>query len=283
MREFKFHTEKVKLLKEYFEKEPAVILAFLFGSRAKGYFRDKISDWDVAVYFEPKTKRIEIEEDIVYPQRDEIWGAVEKILQDEVDLVVLNRVPADLVFSILNSGLPLCIKTPAFFLELLLRASSQTEDFGEFMLDFWKIKQRAKSIGEEERRNLIKRIDFGEDSLNLYDYYQKITKKEYQEDVHKRGDLERWIENLVNVCLDISKIILSSEKTPLPYTYREVLEKFGLRYFDEDFAKGFCRFAKLRNILAHEYLDIRWQDINDFVKNAKPYLEKFLKKVKEFL
>lgn len=76
---------------------------------------------------------------------------------------------------------------------------------------------------------------------------------------------------------------MACEKIPLPHTYREVLENFGLRYVDEDFAKGFCLFAKLRNILAHEYIDIRRQDINVFVKKAKPYLQKFLEKVKEFL
>lgn len=104
---------------------------------------------------------------------------MEKILEDEVDLVVLNRIPVDLVFSILNSGIPLCIKTPTLFLELLIRASSQAEDWEEFIFDFWKIKQKSKSIGEEEKRNLIKKIDFLEDNLNIYDYYQKITRKEY--------------------------------------------------------------------------------------------------------
>ncbi len=43
-------SKKIKLLKKYFEKKQEVLLAFLFGSFAKG-FQMKESDLDIAVYF----------------------------------------------------------------------------------------------------------------------------------------------------------------------------------------------------------------------------------------
>ena len=43
------HEEKIEKLKTYFEKCDDVVMAFLFGSQAKGYARI-ISDWDIGVY-----------------------------------------------------------------------------------------------------------------------------------------------------------------------------------------------------------------------------------------
>jgi len=45
--------EIVKQLTHYFEKEPSVLMAFLFGSRSIGTERAN-SDWDVAVYLKPQ-------------------------------------------------------------------------------------------------------------------------------------------------------------------------------------------------------------------------------------
>jgi len=44
--------EKIEELKIFFEKEPSVVMAFLFGSMGKGKERE-ISDCDIAVYFYP--------------------------------------------------------------------------------------------------------------------------------------------------------------------------------------------------------------------------------------
>ncbi|MDI6856605.1 MAG: nucleotidyltransferase domain-containing protein, partial [Candidatus Thermoplasmatota archaeon] len=70
-------SKKIPLLKEYFEKEPSVLLAFLFGSFSRG-FEMAESDFDVAVYLRNEEKR------------DKIWGDVTDIVEKEVDLVCLN-------------------------------------------------------------------------------------------------------------------------------------------------------------------------------------------------
>lgn len=44
--------QTIQALKEYFTKRDDVVMAFLFGSRAKGYARIT-SDWDIAIYFKP--------------------------------------------------------------------------------------------------------------------------------------------------------------------------------------------------------------------------------------
>ena len=65
------NSKKIKALREYFIAEPSVLIAFLFGSRSKSHSRET-SDWDIAVYFKPKNRRIELEENIYYPEEERI-------------------------------------------------------------------------------------------------------------------------------------------------------------------------------------------------------------------
>ncbi|MBI3442814.1 MAG: nucleotidyltransferase domain-containing protein [Candidatus Sungbacteria bacterium] len=103
-------------------------MAFLFGSQAKGYAR-VTSDWDIGVYFNPSSPhKLELEEDRDYPAEHEIWGAVEKIVHAEVDLLVLNRAPASVADTAIR-GVPLAVKDTRLWLEFLLRVTSEAIDF----------------------------------------------------------------------------------------------------------------------------------------------------------
>lgn len=73
-----------KELKEYFEKQEKVVMAFVFGSFAKGRAMRE-SDIDIAVYFKPKGRAIELEEERNYPGENKIWEDVERILGREID------------------------------------------------------------------------------------------------------------------------------------------------------------------------------------------------------
>ena len=277
------NSKRIEALKKYLKKESSVILAFIFGSRQKGLARDS-SDWDIGIYFKPKTRKLEWEEEKDYPQENRIWGKITEIMEREVDLVVLNRVPSILVFNVLTSGFPLLIKDRKIYLDLLERTSYEAIDFRNFIFDFWKIKQRAQSLNEEDKTRLLLRIDFLENEVKEFDRFQHLTWKEYQEDTDKRRIVERWIENMINASLDIAKIILAAEKKLIPKTYQATLKDLGTtKYFDIDFTGKFSQFARLRNILAHEYLDIRWKDISDFLKRGRFYLEKFLTQAKKSL
>ncbi|MBI3755610.1 MAG: nucleotidyltransferase domain-containing protein, partial [Deltaproteobacteria bacterium] len=75
--------EIIKLLQPYFEKRDDIIMAFLFGSWAsdKGGME---SDVDVAVYFKPKTGRLEWEDaDARYDGEAVLWREIEGLLGRE--------------------------------------------------------------------------------------------------------------------------------------------------------------------------------------------------------
>lgn len=264
--------KKIKLLKEYFEKIPEVLMAFIFGSFAKGFVMEE-SDIDIGIYL--KENLLEKEE-----LETKIYSEISKILQKNVDLVILNEAPASLISNVLKTGIPLRMKNKKLYWEVYLKSSTEAEDFFYFLRSFYKIKQRAKSLNIEEEERLRVRIDYLKDELKELERFKKITWREYRNDRDKRKIIERWVEIILNATIDIAKIVLASEKKEAPRSYEEALFNFATFVgFGLEEAREFSKFAMLRNILAHEYLEILYSKIQLFLKKTP----KFYKKILSFL
>ena len=118
------------LLERYFAGRDDIAFAFLFGSQAKGAATAR-SDVDVAVYFAPDPRQpLEVEEQVRYPAEDSIWGDLERLLGREVELLVLNRAPADVAASALD-GIPLSIRNWDLYLDFAAIATRTAVDFRE--------------------------------------------------------------------------------------------------------------------------------------------------------
>lgn len=274
--------KEIRELQEYFLKRPEVSAAFLFGSMGKGR-GGKISDWDIAVYFRPQD-RLEWEEtQRQYPQEDKIWDDLVDILKtDDVDLIVLNRAAASVAASAL-CGKPLVIKDRRLFLDFMIRVTRQAEDYREFVDSYYEISQRSISLAPEDKERLEKIIDFLEQEITACDYFAGFSFTDYR-DAHKRRDVERWVENMINSSIDIGKIILASQKKRIPDYYKDVFVELGLlKEFKPMEVEKFTGWIKLRNILAHEYLDIKWRRIENFIKENKHHFRLFLENAKKFL
>jgi len=274
--------KKIETLTEYFQKESSVVLAFLFGSRAKGSERE-ISDWDIAVYFKPE-EYLEIETEREYPGENKIWSDLIDILEtDDVDFLVLNRARASLVYNVLRTGTSLIIKDRRFYLDLLCKVSHEAVEWWNFVSDFWRISQKAKSLPPEERARVLEYLRFLENEFSEMEQIKEFSWQDYIQDSFKRKVIERWVENLVMSALDIAKVILASEKREIPQTYKDTLKIFGALYVDPSFGEKFSEFTSLRNILVHEYLDIKWRRIKNFIDQAERLYPIFIKKIKEIV
>lgn len=269
-------------LKKYFKNRNDVLMAFVFGSHAQKR-AGKLSDWDIAAYFTPESSAIEWEVSRDYPQEREILGDLIEILStDNIDLVVLNRAPANLSASAIIKGLPLVIKDRRIYLEFMLTVTREAEDYQQTAGEFAEIYWRSRSLCPTDKDILHKRLIFLESELNDISEFQKLTLLEYQKDRMKRRQVERWIENLMNAAIDISKTLLASEKKTIPDTYRQTLQNLEiLGVFPRRTGKELAYWAELRNILAHEYLDVRWKRINDFIKRSEPYFRNLIEVVKD--
>jgi len=282
-------SKKIELLKKFFEKEPSVILAFLFGSYAKG-LEMKESDFDVAVYLKDyypspgPLSELNKPEEIREIER-KIWIGITRLVGKEIDLVCLNQAPASLISDIFETGIPLKIGDEKLYWELYLRKSSEAEDFSEFVDDFFRISKKAKSLSPVAKVKLEKRLHFLDKELREIEEFKKLTFEEYCDDRTKKRNIEKWAENIINALIDIAKITLASEKKEMPKSYGDALFYFGfMAGLNEKESEKLSEFASLRNILAHEYLEVLYSRIQYFIKEFPSlyqkidnFLEKYLK------
>jgi len=136
----------LQALRSYFEARGDVAFAFLYGSYAKGNATRR-SDVDVGVYFYPRTRHpVELEEEVFYESEGEIWGDLERVLKKEVELLVLNRVPATVAASAIK-GVRLIIKDWDLFLDFLEVATDVAEDFTEFIINEYREREGLGKTG----------------------------------------------------------------------------------------------------------------------------------------
>lgn len=270
-------------LKKYFKEKPEISMAFLFGSQAKGSAGSE-SDADIAVYFTPRGREFEWEESYLYPNEGRIWLETERLLGVNTDLVVLNRAPATLADAIIREGVPIIIKDRGLYWRFFLLITLVAEDFRGLVQDWREIKERSRSLSEQDRERLTRALDFLKTELQDFSLYTSITQRVYETDRDKKRALERWVENIVNASIDIAKILLASEQRSIPETYSQVLVKLTtIDGFQEKMAEQLAEFTKLRNILAHEYLDLRFAKIEQFMKVSETIYRDFITAVEEKL
>lgn len=139
-------------------------------------------------------------------------------------------------------------------------------------------------LEKSQKDSIIRRISFIEIELADLEENSGLDYATYQRDRLKRRNVERIAENIANAIIDIGKIVLASEKADLPGTYREVftrLSEVGL--LPEDLAEQIGELSRTRNILAHQYLDLKWEKVNCFIDEAPGAVKEFIKCINHLL
>jgi len=110
----------------------------LLSSEAAGK-AGRLSDVDLAVYFYPPDRQsVQFEEgSCCYPGENQIWGDLQRILKKEVELLVLNRVPATIAASAIR-GLPLYITDWGLYLDFMEIITEIAEDFRDEIIRDYK-------------------------------------------------------------------------------------------------------------------------------------------------
>ena len=139
------------------------------------------------------------------------------------------------------------------------------------------------TLRRTDRSRIISCLDYLEKELPFHlEYEREVNWQVYQTGRSKRLEIERWAESLINATLDICKMLLAVGGEEVPETSREILFKIGSFVFDtEEKAEGFAELAKIRNTLAHRYLDMKWGDIQRFLQIVPALYPHFLNFVKK--
>ncbi len=137
---------------------------------------------------------------------------------------------------------------------------------------------------EELKQRMLKHLNFLEVEMRDYLKFKKLTWTDYTTDVDKRRSVERWTENIINSSIDISKNILTLEGISLPDNYKEIVLLTSIvKGLSFDKAELLSQWVKFRNIISHEYLDIRWSSIERFITETETLYKDFLDKTKAYL
>jgi uncharacterized protein YutE (UPF0331/DUF86 family) len=193
------------------------------------------------------------------------------MLGERVDLVVLNRVAATVAAAALIEGVLVCCRDERLYRRFLLAATLLAEDERRFAESYLSIKARSRSISEIDRDRLARIVDFIRTELADSESFDSIDRAKYVNEPAFRRNVERWIENLVNASIDVAKILVASDRQSVPQTYRETLLRLSaISEFVPGDPDELAAFSKLRNLLAHEYLELRYPSIEDFVLRAPP-------------
>jgi uncharacterized protein YutE (UPF0331/DUF86 family) len=121
------------------------------------------------------------------------------------------------------------------------------------------------------------RIEFARTELADLAEYASLDWVAYQADARARRNVERIADNVANATIDIAKILLAAGRAAVPETYRDVLAATvpaGLA--DASEAAELVQLARLRNTLAHRYLDYKWEILKWFLEDGRLAVARWL-------
>lgn len=254
------------------EPFPHILFGFLFGSAAAGRLRSD-SDVDVAVY-QASGGVLEIEADRALDQEADIQVALERATQRNIDLLTLNCGPATVCAAALLAGRPVLLRDGALYTRYLLAVTTVASDFLETEGEFRAIRARSRSLSAIDRSRLQRILDFIDTELQDRDQFRGVTLERYRTDRNLRRNIDRWVEMLINAAIDVGKIILGSEQRPVPFTYGQILADLEATEHFSDLAGRLKPLAALRNVLAHEYLELRFGRVARFVADGAGTIER---------
>ena len=134
------------------------------------------------------------------------------------------------------------------------------------------------------REAIIRRLEFARTELADLEAFTDLDFSRYTSDRVVRRNVERMIENIVNSLSDIGKIILAQTDIEMPDSYRSIFEKLGsLGLIEAGLATRLADTTRLRNILAHQYLDIKWKHIEIFLVQGRRDALAFLDRIEEWM
>jgi len=139
-------------------------------------------------------------------------------------------------------------------------------------------------LTQEFKDRLVRHLNFLEEELKDYAQFKKFTREEYLTSRDKRRNVERWVENIINSTVDIARVILTIEEIVIPDTYRRIVEMISaIEGFGQLEVEKLSKWVRFRNIVTHEYLDVKWSSISKFVNETDLLYKNFIKITKQYL
>lgn len=252
-------------LREVLRRDDNVLLAYLFGSRAKGV-SSPISDYDLAVLLRNTDLK----------GFGEVLFAVSEVLkvrEDRVDILDLKRAPLSLKARILKEGVKL-VDRGCYEDELV---GEVNESYPELSIEEAKTLNWWLNNPEGIDIRIIKeRLDYvTELAHHISALLGRLGPDELSRDIEAWHALKSMVQDVAQAIIDVCAHVSTAKGLGAVAAYREYVEKLtesGL--MDGSLAEDVKLTITLRNRLIHRYLTVTpeelWQATSKLTSNLIP-------------
>ncbi len=260
--------EVIAKLKESFKDEENVLLAYLFGSRAKskGSF---VSDYDIAVLLRRRGLR-ELGE-VVFMSSKALG-----VNEDLIDVLDLAEAPLHLKAKVLTEGIKLIDRgyEKALKLEVNIKYPEIAPQM-KGLLRHW-----AENPYEVDLKLVKDRLDYLlHTSSHIKSFLERHERNALLEDFEAWHALKSMVQDSIQYMIDVCAHVFSSKDLGIASSYREYVEKLaGRGYMDAVLAEDLKVAIMIRNRLIHRYLMVKLEELWDFAfKLTSELVQRFKK------
>jgi len=126
-----------------------------------------------------------------------------------------------------------------------------------------------------DKELILKKLSEIEEHLQELEEFKDISIDDYRKDWKIQRIVERTLQILIEICIDVANHIISDEKWRVPSSYSETFKiLYENRVIDDELFKNLEKMAKFRNIIVHIYdkispevmVNILKKDLIDFLR-----------------
>jgi uncharacterized protein YutE (UPF0331/DUF86 family) len=135
-----------------------------------------------------------------------------------------------------------------------------------------------------EKEVIRRKLAIIAENLKALEPINKMTKKEYIEDIYKRKATERLLQELIEAAIDINTHIIIQIGGTAPSDYYESFIRAGeFKIISADIAEKLAPSAGLRNRLVHEYDLLEHSIVLDAVRIVEGLYTKYIKEIEDYI
>ena len=127
-----------------------------------------------------------------------------------------------------------------------------------------------------DREVLDRRLQKLEQLLGRLRRLSGVERERYLGDTGLQAQAERWLHLAAETAIDIANHIIADRGWPVPESYRDCFRRLvDNGVIPEDLGRQMERWAALRNVLVHMYLEVDQETLFDILTGDISQLERF--------
>ena len=114
--------------------------------------------------------------------------------------------------------------------------------------------------------------------LKILERYKKFSKEDIENDIDRRGALERYLYLVCQATIDLAEALISLRNFRKPSTLSEAFHILNEeKIISNELTEKLVKMAGFRNVIAHDYEIVNYEIVIDALKKGTKDIEEFIK------